>query len=107
VGDAFEPNDSGILDSSQFHFTVPPQACLAEVDTTITTITTDSIMHNMMEYRAFQHLILRYFTIPSAQVSYTITFHNDGGAVVSLPKTLHIFGMYILPLLPFTNLMAP
>jgi hypothetical protein len=51
MGDAFEPDDSDIADSSQFDFPVPPQACLGEVDTTVAA---NSVIHNPMEYRAFQ-----------------------------------------------------
>jgi hypothetical protein len=51
MGDAFEPDDSDIVDSSQFDFPVPPQTCLGEVDTTVAA---NSVIQNLMEYRAFQ-----------------------------------------------------
>jgi hypothetical protein len=51
MGDAFKPDDSDIVDSSQFAFPVPPQACLGEVGTTVAA---NSVIHNPMEYLAFQ-----------------------------------------------------
>jgi hypothetical protein len=51
MGDAFEPDDSDIVDSSLFDFPVPPQACLGEVNTTVAA---NYVIHNPMEYRAFQ-----------------------------------------------------
>jgi hypothetical protein len=51
MGDVFEPDDSVIVDSSQFDFPVPPQSCLGDVDTTVAA---NSVIHNPMEYRAFQ-----------------------------------------------------